>query len=57
MERKKKAILSQNVGFSLGGRRKLHVWKDVWYGEVTLSIAFPTLFNLETFKDAKVADV
>ena len=55
IERKKKggAILSQNVGFSFGDDRRLRVWCE----DVALSIAFPTLFNLATFKDVKVTNV
>ena len=48
---------SQNTISSLGNGRRLGFWNDSWYGETVLCNAFPTLFNLATHKDARVADV
>ena len=48
---------SQNAVFVLGDGRRINFWSDVWCGREALSVRFPTLFNLATNKEAKVADI
>ena len=48
---------SQNTISSLGNGRRLGFWKDPWCDETVMCNAFPTLFNLATHKNAKVANV
>ena len=45
----------QNAAFVLGDGRRINFWIDVWCGGEALSN--PTLFNLATNKEAKVADI
>ena len=33
-----------------------NIWKDKWYSDEPLSVTFPSLFALATFKDVWVAD-
>ena len=55
--RKGRHTLFQNDVFSLGDGRRLRFWKDIWCGEVTLSNAFPNLFNMVAHKEVLVVDV
>ena len=55
--RKEWLTFSQNSTSSLGNGRRLRFWKDPWCSGTALCNAFPTLFNLEAHKDARVADV
>ena len=54
---KERLTFSQNTISSLGNGRRLGFWKDSWCRETVLCNAFPTLFNLATHKDTRVADV
>ena len=47
----------QNAAFVLGDGRRTNFWSDVWCGGEALSNRFPTLFNLASNKEAKVADI
>ena len=47
----------QNAAFVLGDGRRINFWSDVWCGGEALSNRFPTLFNLATNKEAKVAGI
>ena len=55
--RKEGLVFSQNVVFSLGDGRRINFWSDVWCGVEALCNRFPTLLNLATNKEAKVADI
>ena len=50
-------VFFQNAAFVLGDGRRINFWSDVWCGGEALSNRFPTLFNLATNKEAKVADI
>ena len=50
-------VFFQNAVFVLGDGRRINFWSDVWCGREALSVRFPTLFNLATNKEAKVADI
>ncbi|GJY60779.1 hypothetical protein Tco_0461436 [Tanacetum coccineum] len=39
----------------VGSGRNTRFWSDVWLGESRLSLAFPRLYALETFKECTVA--
>ena len=47
----------QNAAFVIGDGRRINLWSDVWCGGEALGDRFPTLFNLATNKEAKVADI
>ena len=55
--RKEWFVFFQNAAFVLGNGRRINFWSDVWCGGEALSNRFPTLFNLATNKEAKVADI
>ena len=55
--RKEWFVFLQNAAFVLGDGRRINFWSDVWCGGEALSNSFPTLFNLATNKEAKVADI
>ena len=55
--RKEWLVFFQNAVFALGDGRRIKFWSDVWCGGVALCNRFPTLFNLATNKEAKVADI
>ena len=48
---------SQNAVFSLGDGRRINFWTDIWCGEEALCFRFPSLFNLASNKEAKIADI
>ena len=53
--RKEWPLLLQNASISLGDESRVSFWKDVWCCEEALCLAFPSLFNLATQKDAMAA--
>ena len=53
--RKEWFLFFQNAAFVIGDGRRINFWSDVWCGGEALSDRFPTLFNLATNKEAKVA--
>ena len=55
--RKEWFVFFQNAAFVLGDGRRINFWSDVWCGGEALRDRFPTLFNLATNKEAKVADI
>ena len=55
--RKEWPIFYQNAIFALGDGRRINFWNDVWCGGEALRNRFPTLFDLATNKEAKVADI
>ena len=50
-------VFFQNTAFVLRDGRRINFWSDVWCGGEALGNRFPTLFNLATNKEAKVADI
>ena len=55
--RKEWSSFFQNAVFSLGDGRRINFWKDVWCGEEALCSRYPSLFNLASNKEAKIADI
>ena len=55
--RKEWPSFSQNAVFSLRDGRRINFWKDIWCGEEALCFGFPSLFNLASNKEAKIADI
>lgn len=43
--------------FLLGNGLNIHFWKDLWWGESTLELAYLGIFRSGRFKEAKVAEV
>ncbi|RVW89949.1 Transposon TX1 uncharacterized 149 kDa protein [Vitis vinifera] len=44
------------LGKAMGDGRRVKFWKDIWYGNIPLSEAFPSLFAFAVSQDAWVAD-
>ena len=55
--RKEWPSFSQNSVFTLGDGRRINFWKDIWCGEEALCFTYPSLFNLASNKEAKIADI
>lgn len=46
-----------HVRFSVGNGTSIRFWRDLWWGEQSLSLSFRSLFCLLIYKEAKVSDV
>ena len=44
-------------GLCSWGWKRINFWSDAWSGGEALSNRYPTLFNLATNKEAKIADI
>ena len=55
--RKEWSSFFQNEVFSLGDGKRINFWKDVWCGEEAMCSRYPSLFNLASNKEAKIADI
>jgi hypothetical protein len=42
--------------FVMGDGSRISFWHDLWHGDTTLKVAFPTLFGIARAQDASVAD-
>jgi hypothetical protein len=47
---------SRFTRFIVGDGSKISFWHDLWCGDTTLKVAFPTLFGIARVKDACVVD-
>jgi hypothetical protein len=54
--KKGREILSSFTRIEVGNGIRISFWHDVWYGDMVLKVAFPTLFGLAHVKDAYVAN-
>jgi hypothetical protein len=50
-----KSFFSSHTRFDLGDGSKIRFWDNVWYGETSLKVAFPILYNIADVKDTIVA--
>ena len=48
---------NKKVGFRVGNGHRVRFWKDRWYGEDPLVVAFPKLFLIATYIEAKVGQM
>ena len=55
--RKKWPFMKDKFVFSVGNGRRVRFWKDSWCGDEALSMSFPSLYTLATFKEAWVVQV
>ena len=49
--------MRHNCSFEVGNGRKVRVWEDVWCGEAPLCSSFPSLYEVASFKGAKVTEL
>ena len=50
-------VVSCKLSFVVGNGYRVRFWKDRWCGDSPFCVAFPTLFAIDTLKDAGVKDV
>lgn len=49
-------VLEFVIGLVVGDGTKINFWHDLWCGDTTLKVAFPSLFGIAYVKDAAVVD-
>ena len=45
------------MAFEVGNEKRVKFWRDSWYEDVPLRVAFPTLFSIATSKETWVEEV
>nr|CAN69266.1 hypothetical protein VITISV_043642 [Vitis vinifera] len=55
--RKEWEVVKSRLVFVVGNGKRIKFWKDIWCGDESLCVSFPSLFALAVSKDAWVKDV
>ena len=55
--RKEWEVVKSRLFFVVGNGKRIKFWIDIWCGDESLCVSFPSLFALAVSKDAWVKDV